>query len=230
MDPVPAVLYAVSPLTGIDKAWQSLLRLTPFRFNQKYGGFGNLPPLVLLSVRPLCASLSGQDRVGARRSLGPPPGQPRADRDASAHARGAIPSPLRKMSREFESNRSGSAFILDTLELCVRCSLKTWKGRFTGNDRYRPTGPSGSGSSALTSTILSTALGGDPASWNHGFSAGLGDVSREGKSRKAELTRKTGRSGSGAAWLPGPGVWVLFPWHLAATDDFESAVSSVTIC
>lgn len=134
------------------------------------------------------------------------------------------------MSREFESNRSGSAFILDTLELCVRCSLKTWKGRFTGNDRYRPTGPSGSGSSALTSTILSTALGGDPASWNHGFSVGLGDVSREGKSRKAELTRKTGRSGSGAAWLPAPGVWVLFPWHLAATDDFESAVSSVTIC
>lgn len=193
------------------------------------GGSGNLPPLVLLSVRPLCASLSGQDRVGARRSRSSSwtaSGRPR--RQCSRP--GAIPSPLRKMSREFESNRSGSAFILDTLELCVRCSLKTWKGRFTGNDRYRPTGPSGSGSSALTSTILLTALGGDPASWNHGFSVGLGDVSREGKSQKAELTRKTGRSGSGAAWLPGPGVWVLFPWHLAATDDFESAVSSVTIC
>lgn len=196
------------------------------------GGSGNLLPLVLLSVRPLCASLSGQDRVGARRSRSSSwtaSGRPR--RQCSRPGGYSLTFTKNEPRiREFESNRSGSAFILDTLELCVRCSLKTWKGRFTGNDRYRPTGPSGSGSSALTSTILSTALGGDPASWNHGFSAGLGDVSREGKSRKAELTRKTGRSGSGAAWLPGPGVWVLFPWHLAATDDFESAVSSVTIC
>lgn len=55
MDPVPAVLYAVSPLTGIDKAWQSLLRLTPFRFNQKYGGVWKPTALSFaLSEAPLC--------------------------------------------------------------------------------------------------------------------------------------------------------------------------------
>lgn len=148
------------PLAGIGKAWQSLLSIIPFFLNQKCGGSENLPPLVLLSVRPLCASLVGQDRVGpgsSKSSSWTALGQPSI---SSSHPRGPVPSPLRQMKQELGSNQSSSAFILGTLEFCVRYSFKTWKRRFAGNDRYKPTGPGGSGSSALTSTILLTAFGG----------------------------------------------------------------------